>query len=74
MAHRTQESAIYGGPEDSVGGEAPVTRTFPPAVSIVPAPPLKAKTMVRSHALGLAILTLFVGLGLGLALGALLFS
>lgn len=73
MAHRTQESAIYTGPGDSTGGEAPPTHAFPPAVSIVPAPPLKAKTMPRTHAFALAAAALVVGLGAGLGLGALLF-
>jgi hypothetical protein len=74
MPPRTQESAIYGGPEDSLRAGAPSTQAFANAVSIVPAPPLKPKTMVRSHAIGLAVVAMLIGLGLGLGLGALLFS
>ena len=75
MVHSTKESPIYTGPESSAGSVRPpaTMHTLPP-VAIVPAPPLRPKTMERRWAYALAAGALLVGVGLGIGVGALLFA
>jgi hypothetical protein len=76
MAPSTKESAIYTGPEDLGAGSLrpPATRHSLPPVAIVPAPPLRPKTMERRWAIALAIMCGVAGIGVGIGIGALLFA
>lgn len=75
MAHSTKESPIYTGPDEAVGSVRPpqTMHTLPP-VAIVPAPPLRPKTMERRWAYALAGAALLAGVGIGIGVGALLFT
>lgn len=75
MANSTKESPIYTGPEEPAGSIRPPStmHTLPP-VAIVPAPPLRPKTMERRWAYALAAVALLVGIAIGVGVGALIFA
>lgn len=63
MPPRTQESAIYTGPETSRStAPAPGSSHLAPAVEIVPAPPLRARTIDRRWALLGVVLAFVLGI------------